>query len=297
MEKPRILICGVGRIGEALASIIAPTREAEIALWDIDTQKISHSFTPQHLARGANYILLCLPSSTVREFITSIAADIQPGTMVVSLVKGLDKTTGKTMHEVLQELLSASVSVAILGGPMLSGELLQGRFAYGVAACDTAVFSQLKELFAPTRLKIEYSSDMPGVAAVGVLKNIYALGLGIAAALEVGDNARGWLVTQALHEMRVLVPALGGTPETVFTLAGLGDFVATAYSQHSRNRTVGEELVTHKKVTIASEGLLTLPILLKRVADISSYPFLQVIRNVVLEGKDARREFQRFITR
>src|SRR3989344_3248797 len=103
MEKPRILICGVGRIGEALAGVIAPTREAEIALWDTDTQKISHSFTPQQLARGANYILLCIPSPAVREFMTNIATDIQPGTIVVSLVKGLDETTGKTMHEVLQE--------------------------------------------------------------------------------------------------------------------------------------------------------------------------------------------------
>lgn len=295
-EKPRILISGVGRIGGALAKIIAPTQHAEIAVWDVDTKKISHSFTPTQLAAQADFVLLCLPSSAVREFVSGIASVLAPDAVVVSLVKGLDEQHGATMAELLTELLPPGVHPVILGGPMLSGELEQGKFAYGAAGCDPATFARLTQLFAPTILRVEQCADMQGVSVVGVLKNVYALGLGVAAALDVGDNVRGWLVTQALAEMHVLLPHLGGQADTVFTLAGVGDFVATAYSQHSRNRTVGHELVARGQVSIPSEGLITLPILRRRLGSTAQqFPFLQVISDVVLHGKNAQRTFGDFI--
>lgn len=286
------MIVGVGRMGEALANIIAPTRHREIALWDTDTTKVAPTTSPQALASTADTIFLCLPATAVRSFITSVRASLRPGVIVVSLVKGLDPTTGHTMHELLRDLLPARTRLVLLGGPMLSGELMQGKRAFGLAACDTATYQKLAELFAPTLLTVYPTRDARGVSAVGVLKNVYALGLGIAQALQLGDNAHGWLTAQAMREMTGLLKKLGGKPATVFSLAGLGDFAATGMSKHSRNYTVGVELVVRGKATVPSEGLLSLAPLVTRIAPARGhFPLLDAIVAVAVKHRPARQEF------
>lgn len=293
MSDSRILISGAGRIGAALAKIIAPQIHREIALWDTDSSKINHSFSAAELAITADIIFLCMPSSAVRTFIQSIKAEIAREVIIVSLVKGLDPKDGATMAELLTEILPPPPSLVALGGPMLSGELLQGHAAYGVAGCTAATFPRIQQLFADTMLRVSHSEDIQGVCVVGVLKNVYALGLGIAAALAVGDNTLGKLTVQAIEEMQKLTVILGGRAETVSGLAGVGDLIATGFSKHSRNRTVGQELVLTQKTAIASEGILSLPLLLRRLdPDISAWPFLSAIKAVVQENVPAQTAFK-----
>lgn len=283
------MISGVGRIGEALARIIAPQDHLEIALWDVDSHKINHSFSAAQLAAGADVIFLCMPSSAVRDFITSIQNEIAREVIVISLIKGLDPKTGATMVELLRDLLPPPTQAVVLGGPMLSGELCHGRPAFGVAGTTAAVFPHVESLFRGTLLNVTLSDDPPGVCWAGVLKNIYALGLGIASAADVGDNALGWLTMHALAEMQELVVELGGQARTVRGLAGVGDLVATGFSKHSRNRSVGHDLVTTGTTAVPSEGLLSLPLLLKRLPHgVSEYPFLQAIVRIVIDHADAK---------
>lgn len=295
MTSSSILISGVGRIGKALAKIIAPAHQREIALWDTDSSKIDHSFSATQLAASADVIFLCMPASAVREYIASIKTQLKPTALVVSLIKGLDPTTGATMAELLQEILPPTIKPIQLGGPILSGELLAGRAAYGLAGCQPQVFPAIAELFAPTLLRVSHSDDVLGVSAAGVLKNIYALGLGIASALNVGDNALGKLTVQAIQEMQPLVTQLGGKAETVSSLAGLGDLVATGFSPHSRNRSVGVALVHGTPVTTPSEGMLALPLLIKRLGDISPYDFLAAVAAVVEQRTTAAVAYQELL--
>ncbi len=295
MTSSSILISGVGRIGEALTKIIAPTRQREIALWDTDSNKINHSFSVTQLAASADVIFLCMPASAVREFITSITPQLKPTAQVVSLIKGLDPASGATMAELLQDILPPAVKPVMLGGPILSGELLAGRAAYGLAGCQPQVFPAIAELFAPTLLRVSHSDDILGVSAAGVLKNIYALGLGIASALNVGDNALGKLTVQAIQEMQALVTQLGGKVETVSSLAGLGDLVATGFSPHSRNRSVGQALVHGTAISTPSEGMLALPLLFKRLGNISSHPFFSAVALVVQQRATAAVAYQELL--
>ncbi|MEX2055105.1 MAG: NAD(P)H-dependent glycerol-3-phosphate dehydrogenase [Candidatus Andersenbacteria bacterium] len=288
--KPRLLIIGVGRMGDALIRVIAPTQQAEIAIFDNDTTKYTAAFPLTELAANADFIFLCIPASAVRAVITEIKNHLSPEAVVVSLVKGLDES-GKSMNEILVELLPRSEQSAILAGPMLSGELLQGQTAYGLVATAPTTYEKLQALFKPTLVHVEYSADRQGTSIAGVLKNVYAIGLGIASALNLGANTQGKLVTQAIKEMTALIPQLGGEAATVLSLAGLGDLVATGSSSHSRNRTVGEELIQNGHATTQSEGLVSLPLLTKRVSDLTPYPLLKTINEVVTSGADARRTF------
>lgn len=296
MNRSRILISGVGRIGDALARLIAPQEHIEIALWDVDSRKISHSFSAAQLAKDADVIFLCMPASAVREFIEGIKDVINRDVIMISLIKGLDPTTGQTMYELLGDILPVSGRPVFLGGPMLSGELLAGNTAYSVAGMAADAFDDVAHLFNGTRLSVSPSDDPAGVSVVGVLKNVYALGLGIAAALKVGDNALGTLTVRALAEMTPLVEKFGGQPATVLGLAGLGDLVATGFSKHSRNRTVGQDLVTTGHTPVPSEGLVSLPLLLKRLPeDLTPYPFLGAIKDVVIDHQPPREAFHKIL--
>lgn len=293
MSQARILISGVGRIGEALAKIIAPQEHIEIALWDIDSSKINHSFSAAQLAVATDAIFLCMPATAVRDFISSIQQELARDIILISLIKGLDPTTGKTMWELLSEIVPPQAHVVTLGGPMLSGELLRGNPAFGVAGTPADVFPRVATLFHGTLIQVKHSDDPAGVSAIGVLKNIYALGLGITAALAMGDNVLGTLTVRAVAEMQQLIKVLGGKPETVVGLAGLGDFVATGFSKHSRNRSVGQDLVTQGQTSVPSEGLLALPLLRRRLGDtLEQYPFLTAINQIVLDKTDAKTTVQ-----
>ena len=76
----------------------------------------------------------------------------------------------------------------------------------------------------------------------GALKNIYAIAAGICDGMELGANARASLLTRALAEMGRIVEAEGGNVETVRGLSGMGDLVATATADWSRNRAFGIEI-------------------------------------------------------
>ena len=86
------------------------------------------------------------------------------------------------------------------------------------------------------------SSDIVGIELGGALKNIYALAAGVSDGLQLGDNTKAALVTRSLAELVRLGCALGGKRDTFMGLSGIGDLMVTCFSQHSRNRAVGERL-------------------------------------------------------
>jgi glycerol-3-phosphate dehydrogenase (NAD(P)+) len=135
------------------------------------------------------------------------------------------------------------------------------------------------------------SRDEQGVALAGVLKNVYAIALGITDALHLGANARGILVQKALVEMLLIVRRLGGTTQTVYSLAGVGDLVATGTSLFSSNCILGRALVrdAKKASSLDSEGIRSFAMLWRRVSIYrSSLPLLAALAEVVVRGKSAR---------
>ena len=108
------------------------------------------------------------------------------------------------------------------------------------------------------------NTDVIGVELGGALKNIIALGAGIADGLGYGDNAKSALITRGLTEITALGVTLGANPLTFSGLTGLGDLIATCSSPLSRNHYVGVELTKGrsleeitKTMTGVAEGVST----------------------------------------
>lgn len=260
MVMEKIAIIGVGNFGSALAHILAVRSDVVSTLWDSDSTRIQKPETLQSALSGASVVFLCVPSWSLRSAGESIAPLLSPGATVISPTKGLEEKTNKTSDEVLTDILAGNATVALLHGPMLAAEMMEGLPSFAtIASASQYTFGDLQELFAPTTLTLEYSADIHGVALAGVLKNIYSIGLGMAEAMRLGSNFRGWYVRASVREMASIIRALGGDADTAYTSAGIGDLVATGLSPTSRNCKVGHELVQSGECSTVSEGGESLP--------------------------------------
>ena len=164
---------------------------------------------------------------------------------MVSAAKGLELPDGNRMSQVLHEVLPPAVSrnVCVISGPNLAREVAEERpSATVVASGSEEKAAYVQELLMSPALRVYTSEDVIGVELGGTLKNIIAIGAGIADGMGMGQNSKSTLITRGLAEMARLGTAAGAQYLTFAGLAGLGDLVATCYSPLSRNRFTGEQL-------------------------------------------------------
>lgn len=284
MPLPRVTIIGTGNLGAALGSILEG--HADVRAWDKDPAKSPPGVTRDDALRGAEFVFLCMPSWVLRPGVAELAPLLPSGAVVVGMSKGVEPGKNLFVDELLEELVPDANPVALLAGPMLAAELSAGMRGAAVAASRHAgARASLAALFAGTRLSVEESDDPRGVAVCGVLKNVYAAGLGILGALGRPDNVRGMFVSLALREMSAMVSTLGGDPRTAIGPAGAGDLVATGMSPHSRNRQLGEAIVRDGSCPPGSEACASLPPLVARLGDVSGHRALRAVDRVLI-GKE-----------
>ena len=147
-------------------------------------------------------------------------------------------------------------NICVLSGPNLSREILHDLPAATVVAAESEAVAKIaQKLLATPNLCVYTNTDVVGVELGGALKNIIALGAGMADGLGYGDNAKAAFITRGLTEITALGVALGANPLTFSGLAGLGDLVATCASPLSRNHYVGAELTKGRSLTEITESM------------------------------------------
>ena len=162
--------------------------------------------------------------------------------ILLSCTKGIEHGTGMRMSQVLDELLPNQV-VAVLSGPNLALEVARELPTATVIGCkDSECAAELQNYLGSSRFRIYTSDELVGIELGGALKNVFALPAGVSDGFGLGDNSKAALVTRSLAELLRLGRAMGGNPRTFYGLSGAGDLIATCFSKHSRNRTVGERL-------------------------------------------------------
>ena len=130
-----------------------------------------------------------------------------------------------------------------MGGPAIAIEMARGQpTAVIVGFEDEDACRRVQALLQNEWVKVDATTDLCGLELSSTLKNVYAIALGICDGMGLGANTKAFIGTLAMSEMGRICAALGGQHETVHGLAGLGDLLTTGYSQHSRNRTLGEKL-------------------------------------------------------
>ena len=264
----RIAILGGGSWGTGLAIVLGRSRRKhDIRIWVREPQIAQsiqeRSENPVYLAgcpippcvqasteiqevlHDAHILIGAVPSAHAREVYALAWPHIPLECAIVSATKGLEPATHLRMSEVIEQVFSlrAVPRVAVLSGPSFALEVAHGEpTAVALASQDRALASFLQEEFAGPTFRLYTNDDVLGVELAAAAKNVMAIAAGACQGLGFGHNTLAALITRGLAEMTRLVVALGGKPETLSGLAGLGDLVLTCTGTLSRNRHVGFEL-------------------------------------------------------
>jgi glycerol-3-phosphate dehydrogenase (NAD(P)+) len=216
---------------------------------------------PSQAMADSRAVVLAVPSQTMRANVQAVKPYMTASTLIVSAAKGLEIGSKKRMSQVISEEINPHYrhNICVLSGPNLAREILMGLPAATVAASeDPEVSRGIQRLLTTPKLCVYTHNDVIGVELGGALKNIIALGAGIADGLGYGDNAKATFMTRGLTEITALGTTMGAHPLTFSGLAGLGDVIATCASTLSRNHYMGVELTKNRSVddiTASMDGI------------------------------------------
>ena len=282
----RVAVIGAGSWGTTVASVVAPNTAT--VLWArrqdlVDTMvtaRRNEAYLPDYTlpdeleftsslrdaVSAADVVVMGVPSHGFRDVLVEAARWVRPWVPVVSLSKGLERSSLKRMSEVVADELPGH-PVAVLTGPNLAKEIMAGQPAAAVVAIDDkTIAEELQRVFSRPTLRVYTNPDVVGSEIAGVAKNVIAIASGMAAGMGFGDNTRATIITRGLAEMTRLGMAMGGEGLTFAGLAGMGDLIATCSSTQSRNNQVGLRLgrgesidAIMESMTMVAEGVKSSP--------------------------------------
>ncbi|WP_405114734.1 NAD(P)H-dependent glycerol-3-phosphate dehydrogenase [Paenibacillus sp. FSL K6-1217] len=262
-DKVTVLVAGSW--GTALATVLA-ANHSEVYLWtrkpeqaaEINETHMNHHFLPgiklpgniiattdmETAVSGSKAVVIVAPSSGMRQVAHSLKPFWKEDMLCIHATKGFETETMKRMSTVISEELGCCEGdIVVLSGPSHAEEVVRlCPTTVVVASPDESRAKAAQELFINNDFRVYTNRDQLGVELAGALKNIIALGAGLSDGLGFGDNAKAALLTRGLAEISRVGVEMGANPLTFSGLAGLGDLVVTATSQHSRNWRAGSML-------------------------------------------------------
>jgi glycerol-3-phosphate dehydrogenase (NAD(P)+) len=315
--KRNISIVGAGSFGTALANVLSLNKNKNVILLArnskiadaINKFKINPKYFPYlrlnddlkastnvEVLQEADYIFLAIPSKIIVDWVATHREFIPSSALVINLAKGFGKE-GKTIVENLQEILPQNRIIS-MKGPTFADELIRGLpSAFTIGAENEKDLKNIKEILLGLNIYLDYFEDVKSVELASILKNIYAIILGIVDAIFNSANTRFLIFTNALNEMREVLKLLGGKEEVIFRYCGIGDLGLTSLNDLSRNRTLGLMLgkgFLNKNITntVVLEGFRAINTIYKYIKDRDTYIFALY---KLLNGKIDTGKFVKFL--
>lgn len=254
----QVVIIGAGTIGTAIGNILSESGNANVILHSIEKDLVeSINLTGMNIKYFPHFhlhpslkattddgelsktgiIFLAIPSGVVIDYLKSLRDRINPEAIVINLAKGFGNGHRTIYRCFREEFRNPFCS---LKGPSFAREIINHMptgFTLGTENKNTQ--NRVMSLFGGTAVSIDTSDDIEGVEILSILKNIYAIVLGVVDAIYNSPNIRFLVLTKAYKEMRTVLVQSGGKEETMFNYCGFGDFTLTALNDLSRNRTLG----------------------------------------------------------
>ena len=321
----KIAVLGSGGWGTALALVLLENGH-DVTLWSYTEEEsavlrqtgenpmLKGVALPKELkltsdlacVKGCGAVVLATPSFAVRTTAKAAAPLLEPGAVLVSVSKGIEKDTSLTLTDAIEQEVGDAHPVVALSGPSHAEEV--GRHIPTVvvsASKDRSAAEQVQDLFMNERFRVYASDDVVGVELGAALKNVIALCAGISDGMGYGDNTKAALMTRGLTEIARLGVAMGGRRETFAGLSGVGDLIVTCTSMHSRNRRcgilIGKGTPTQqavKEIGAVVEGYYAAAnarTLARKVG--VEMPITEAAYQVLYEGKDPRQVIVDLMTR
>lgn len=281
----KIGILGGGSWGTGIGAQLA--RKNNVFLWEFDKSQVckiqkerenkkflpgislppsmSFSYDMKSVIDQSDVVLFAVPSSVLPDVALQTAKAGISGKTMVSLVKGIEPGTFRRMSQVISDAVGTKEFVCALSGPSHAEEVARNiPTAVILAHEDTEHLKPLQKAFSTDTFRVYLNTDIIGVEIGGAAKNCIAIAAGIIDGLGFGVNTKAALLTRGMAEIHRLCINRGGKKQTLSGLSGMGDLITTCFSQHSRNRHVGEELGKGrflddilKKMIMVAEGVET----------------------------------------
>jgi glycerol-3-phosphate dehydrogenase (NAD(P)+) len=272
-----------------------------------DTSLVQLSSNLEEVVAASDLLVLAVPSAFLEEVLLLLPPGALNGKKVVNAIKGLVPGNNLLINQYLSEMFDLPLErYFTITGPCHAEEVANEKLSY-------LTFSGLQEepaqvianLFGNSYLQTIVNTDVIGVQLAAVLKNIYALGAGIAHGLEYGDNFLSVYITNCFREMQHFLETYGqehteaGSEHNYNASAYLGDLLVTCYSLHSRNRTFGNMIgkgysvkAAQLELSMIAEGYYASKCLFEMNREVGAYmPVAQAVYTILWEQLNAREAF------
>jgi len=277
--------------------MIATRENAQLLPGIILPQEISITSDIEAAVAKAEMIVAAVPAQFLRSAAERLKSHNFANVTIVNVAKGIENDSLMTMSEVLVDVLPTAKreKIATLSGPSFAEEVsrrIPTAVVMASSNLQTAKFAQ--QVFMTPYFRVYSSDDIRGVELAGSMKNVIAIGAGVADGAGFGDNTKAAIMTRATAELSRLGACLGANQKTFAGLSGIGDLIATCMSKHSRNRHVGEEIGRGRKLkdilaemVMVAEGVATT----QSVYDLANkcnveLPIVNEVHQILFEDKD-----------
>lgn len=207
----------------------------------VDLPHESYHERAKDVIQKSDIVILNTPAAFLKEALKEVTKEDFEGKVIVSAIKGIVPQENLIVGDYLQQTYQVPIQdIVVVGGPCHAEEVAQERLSYlTIASQGTANAENIAQLLRTRYINTSVSDDIYGTEYAAVLKNIYAVAVGISRGLGYGDNFQAVLISNALREMAQFVDAVHPIERNIMESAYLGDLLVTGYSQFSRNRTFG----------------------------------------------------------
>jgi glycerol-3-phosphate dehydrogenase (NAD(P)+) len=224
---------------------------------DFDTSLLSLENDQQKVIADSDIVIIAVPSAFVEETFSHLSKDIFENRKIVSAIKGIIPQKNVLLNEWLKQFHVALENYFVVLGPCHAEEVAAEKLSYlTFSGIDVTKAEQIASNFKTRYISTVVNHDILGVQYAAVLKNIYALGAGIAHGLDYGDNFLSVYIANSADEMAGFLRKVGiqhivvgehdeedpvthrKAPNYAASVY-LGDLLVTCYSLYSRNRTFG----------------------------------------------------------
>lgn len=304
----RIVFIGSGAIATAIGDVLAAKNKDEIFLLSIEdevieminTRHVNTTYFPKcrlndnlvatsdkRVLLEANIIFLAIPSTAVVDYLKTNKDFINPTALIVNLAKGFGSG-----EQIIPDTVKTFIfnPFMTLKGPSFAREIINRQDTGLTAATkDESLYKIITDVFDGTMIRTDFTTDVTGVEYASILKNIYAIVIGMVDANFDSANLRSIFITMALNEMRKLMTAFGGEERTMYQYCGFGDFSLTALNDMSRNRTLGLLIGkgffnTSISDNVVLEGRIAVDVFYKKIVgnqmDLTEYPLMSELYHV-----------------
>ncbi|HJA97740.1 MAG TPA: NAD(P)H-dependent glycerol-3-phosphate dehydrogenase [Candidatus Alistipes faecavium] len=273
---------------------------------EFDRGRIDPSDDLDAVVRDAGIVILATPSAYLREFLAPLSVPLSDK-FVVSAIKGIVPGDYQTVAEYVRSRYGLSFNqIGLFSGPSHAEEVSRGKLSYLTVVCtDLGNARLIGEKFSSANIRLSYSTDIYGIEYAAILKNIYALAVGMAVGLGYGDNFLAVLIANAAGEMARFLEESYPAERTTQVSAYLGDLLVTCYSTYSRNRRLGL-LIGHgctvksalNEMTMVAEGYFAAECIRHiNTRHRVEMPIAEMVYRVLYEGASARRSMLELITK